>query len=178
MARQTAPESEQTPLDFDPEAALEKAIVRLAQASRPVPESFLALRVAAVLFQVAGVATLVAGVLGAVVLSRSDLDDTLGFPPEYLSAVLAVICAGAALRLFVVRDQLNLQLAVARNTHLMTVLLAEMNFADRAHAWHPSDQSGTYTPEGGRPDDPKLSVVVDLRAQPDDDAAEANARQA
>lgn len=169
MVRHRTPESDPTPLDFDSEAAFEKAIVRLVQASQPVPESFPALRVAAVLFQIAGVATLATGVFGAVVLGRSHLDDALGFPAEYLSVVLGVICAGAALRLFVVRDLLTIQLAVARNARLMTVLLAEMNFADRGAVRHGLDQSGTNAPIDGRPDDATLSLVMDQRARPGDD---------
>ena len=93
MARQTPSPSRRILWDFDPDTAFEKSVVRLAQASKAGPDSFLALRAGAVLLQVAGVSTIAVSLLGGFLLATADIRDELGFPPAYLAVGLVLRAA-------------------------------------------------------------------------------------
>lgn len=132
MARHRAPTGRQVLLEFDPETAFEKAVVRLSQASTSPSDSYPALSIGVATLHVLAVATAAMSVLAAGAIAGSGLRAELGFPPAYLSFVIIVLGGLWALGLYALGDLAALKLSTARNTRLMTVILAEMNFADRA----------------------------------------------
>jgi hypothetical protein len=114
-------------LDFDPEVAEEKALVRVRQASVGAPGGFYALRSGGAMFEAIaiGIAVLAAA-WGAFTLTGGS-GDILGSPR------LAVVAAGVggalliALLLAVAGQLLVAQAAVARSTRLLTAIVADLN---------------------------------------------------
>jgi uncharacterized membrane protein len=95
-------------LDFDAEAAEEKALVRLRQASASAPGSLFALRSGGVVLEVVAAVVAVAGTV-------------------WVAAGVFVVAGLIALVIAVAGQLLVAQAAVARNTRLMTSILAELN---------------------------------------------------
>lgn len=119
------------PFDIDHDLEQAKAFVRLRQAAVPVPEAFFTLRVGALILQTVGGAIVALSLGAAIVFALSDLAErSLGVPGYYLSVVAVIIGGGLGLFVLVVGELLTLQVVIARNTRLTTVILSEMNFAE------------------------------------------------
>jgi hypothetical protein len=124
----TRPAPAPLPLEFDPDAAEEKALVRLRQASVAAPEHLYVLRsggavLEAVAFALFGIACVWAGITLFGGGSGEILDTPRGV------VVFGVLLAAAVLSLFIgIAGQLLVaQAAVARNTRLTAAILAELN---------------------------------------------------
>jgi hypothetical protein len=113
-------------LDFDAEAAEEKALVRLRQASASAPGSLFALRSGGVVLEVVAAVVAVAGTVWATVLLLGS-GDVLDSPRPAVAAGVFVVAGLIALVIAVAGQLLVAQAAVARNTRLMTSILAELN---------------------------------------------------
>ena len=113
-------------LDFDAEAAEEKALVRLRQASAMAPGRLYALRSGGVVLEIVAATIAIGGVAGAAVLMLGS-GDVLGSPRTTVAAAVFVVALLVALLVAVAGQLLVAQAAVARNTRLMTSILAEMN---------------------------------------------------
>lgn len=122
------------PFEYDPEAAFEKAFVRLRQASVPQRESFLALRAAAGVLQVVAAGLTMLAILGAIGMLRSSEPRFLDVSKGYLIVALLLGAVLVDLVLLVLADVLTLQVAVARNTRITSLVMAEMNLAQASRA--------------------------------------------
>jgi hypothetical protein len=115
-------------LDFDAEAAEEKALVRLRQASVAAPENLYVLRsggavLEAIAFGIFGIAL----VWGGITMFGGGTGEILDTPRGIV--VFGVLLAATVVSLFIgIAGQLLVaQAAVARNTRLTTAILAELN---------------------------------------------------
>ncbi len=122
------------PFEYDPEAVSEKAFVRLRQASVAQRESFLALRAAAGVLQVVAAGLTMLALLGAFGMLRSSEPRFLDVDKGYLIVALILSAILMDLVLLVLADVLTLQVAVARNTRISSLVLAEMNLAQANRA--------------------------------------------
>lgn len=125
--------SQSVPLPFDIDHDLEqaKAFVRLRQAAVPVPEAFFTLRVGALILRTIGGAILVLSLAAAIVFMLSDVvERTLDIPGSSVAIVTIIVGGGMGLFVLVVGELLIIQVVIARNTRLTTVILSEMNFAE------------------------------------------------
>ena len=113
-------------LDFDAEAAEEKALVRLRQASASAPGSLFALRSGGVVLEVVAAVIGVVGTAWAAVLMLGS-GDVLDSPRPAVAVGVLVVAGLVALVVAVAGQLLVAQAAVARNTRLMTSILAELN---------------------------------------------------
>lgn len=122
------------PFGYDAETTAEKAFVRHRQASVAQRESFLALRAAAGVLQVVAAGLTMLAVLGAVGMLRSSEPRFLDVDKGYLIVALILFAIFVDLVLLVLADVLTLQVSVARNTRMSSLILAEMNLAQANRA--------------------------------------------
>ena len=116
------------PLEFDAEAAEEKALVRLRQAATSTPDKLYVLRSGgAVLEALAAGIVALAVVWGAITMFGGGSGEILDTPRG--AVVVGVIFLALVIGLFIgIAGQLLVaQAAMARNTRLTTAILAEMN---------------------------------------------------
>ena len=130
-------------LDFDPEAAEEKALVRLRQASASAPGRLYALRSGGAVLEVVA-ATIAIGGAGVAAFLLTGTGDVLESPRPAVAFAVFLASALTALMIAVAGQLLVAQAAVARNTQLMTSILAEMNHTVTAGA-RPSRQEVVIT---------------------------------
>lgn len=131
MARTSAQASVPLPFEIDHDLEQAKAFVRLRQAAVPVPEAFFTLRIGASILQLLGGAIVALSLGVAIVFGLSDLAErTLAIPGYYLSVVSLLVGGGFGLFVLITGELLTLQVVIARNTRLTTVILSEMNFAE------------------------------------------------
>lgn len=116
------------PLEFDADAAEEKALVRLRQASTKSGESLLVLRSGGVVLEALafGIVTL-AVVWGAVTLFGGGSGEILDTPRGAVVAGVITIALVIGLLIGVAGQLLVAQASVARNTRLSATILAELN---------------------------------------------------
>ncbi|HVM10277.1 MAG TPA: hypothetical protein VM345_17590 [Acidimicrobiales bacterium] len=120
-------------LDFDPDAAEEKALVRLRQASAAAPGRLYALRSGGVVLEIVAATIAVAGTTWSALLLMGS-GDVLGSPRSAVAVGVLLASALVALLVAVTGQLLVAQAAVARNTRLMTSILAELNHTITASA--------------------------------------------
>ena len=120
-------------LEFDPDAAEEKALVRVRQASAAAPGRLYALRSGGAVLEVVAGTIAVGGVAAAAVL-LSGSGEVLESPRPFVAFAVFLASALVALMIAVAGQLLVAQAAVARNTQLMTSILAEMNHTAAASA--------------------------------------------
>lgn len=133
MKKNDREDARPAPLPFDIDHDLEqaKAFVRLRQAAVPVPEAFFTLRAGALVLQAVGGALLALSVIAAAAFAVSDVvEQALRLPGYYVSIAVLVVGGGFGLFVLVIGELLILQVVIARNTRLSTVILSEMNFAE------------------------------------------------
>ena len=114
-------------LDFDAEAAEEKALVRLRQAGVAAPGRMYVLRGGGAVLEAVAIGLGLLGTLGAATVMFGGTGDVLGSPRGVVAAALLLASLLVALLIGVTGQLLVAQAAVARNTQLMTSILAEMN---------------------------------------------------
>lgn len=129
----TRPQSGLSIFDVDHDLEQAKAFVRLRQAAVPVPESFFALRTGALMLQIVGGAIIGLALFSGVLFALTDfIDRELGLPGIYVAVFVAVVGGMFGLLMLVIGELLTLQVVIARNTRLTTVILSEMNYASAA----------------------------------------------
>jgi hypothetical protein len=120
-------------LEFDAEAAEEKALVRVRQAGAVAPGRLYALRSGGAVLEVVAATIAIGGTAGAALL-LSGSGEVLESPRPAVAFAAFVGSALVALMIAVAGQLLVAQAAVARNTQLMTSILAEMNHTVTATA--------------------------------------------
>lgn len=124
----TRPAAAPLPLEFDQDAAEEKALVRLRQASVAAPENLYVLRSGGAVLEVVAFGLFgLAVVWAAITMFGGGSGDILETPRGIV--VFGVLVAAAVVSLFIgIAGQLLVaQAAVARNTRLTAAILAELN---------------------------------------------------
>lgn len=116
------------PLEFDAEAAEEKALVRLRQAATSAPDKLYVLRSGgAVLEALAFGIVALAVVWGAITMFGGGSGEILDTPRGAVVAGVVFLALVIGLFIGIAGQLLVAQAAMARNTRLTTAILAEMN---------------------------------------------------